>query len=552
MKVLVAGASGFVGRRLTPALEHAGHEVMAMTRHPETYAGPGTPVAGDVGDPDSLDAALAGCEAAYYLVHSLDAEDFESRDAEGAQAFAGAASRAGLKQIVFLGGLGDAREELSAHLRSRRQVEEILGESGVPVTTLRAGIIIGDGGFSWEMTRQLVEHLPAMITPRWVMTRTQPIAVADVVLYLVGVLDRPEAAGRTFEIGGPEVLRYKSMLQRVATILGRDLPIVPVPFLSPYLSSLWLSLVTDVDTTTGRNLVDSMTNEVVVQDPAIRELVPFQPMGYDHAVRVALEERAAREEPKAAAPVAHGPFERFLGALPQPFHLQTPRVPEESDAVRQRRRQVVAGVGIAGATMLGISLSTKPGSQKFYWLTGALAATWTAGAVASGPLHLGWIKSRDETLRRPVFTPIATGVGAFGAFYGAALVARDVPVLNQAIGSVLRYADQGNLPLVAATTAVNGIAEELFFRGAFYTAAPQSPIFISTVAYTVATAASRNPALVVAGGVMGTLFGLQRRASGGIQAPMLTHLTWAMLMLRFLPPLFEGSITREEIREVLP
>jgi membrane protease YdiL (CAAX protease family) len=249
--------------------------------------------------------------------------------------------------------------------------------------------------------------------------------------------------------------------------------------------------------------------------------------------------------------VEHGPFERFLGALPQPFRLQTPRVPDESDAVRQRRRQVVAGVGIAGATLLGVSLSTKPGSQRFYWLTGALAATWTAGAVASGPLHLGWIKSRDETLRRPVFTPIATGVGAFGAFYGAALVARHVPVLNRAIGSVLRYADQGSLPLVVATTAVNGIGEELFFRGAFYTAAPQSPILISTVAYTAATAASRNPALVVAGGVMGGLFGLQRRASGGIQAPMLTHLTWAMLMLRFLPPLFEGSINREEIREVL-
>jgi uncharacterized protein YbjT (DUF2867 family)/membrane protease YdiL (CAAX protease family) len=552
VKVLVAGASGFVGRRLTPALEHAGHEVMAMTRHPETYAGPGTPVAGDVGDPDSLDAALAGCEAAYYLVHSLGAEDFESKDTEGARAFAGAASRAGLRQIIYLGGLGDDGDELSAHLQSRRQVEKILGDSGVPVTTLRAGIIIGDGGISWEMTRQLVDHLPAMITPRWVRTRTQPIAVADVVLYLVGVLDRPDAMGRTFEIGGPEVLRYKTMLQRVARILGRDLPIVPVPFLSPYMSSLWLSLVTDVDTTTGRNLVDSMTNEVVVRDPAIREVVPFEPMGYDDAVRAALEERAAREQPTPAAPVKHGPFERILGALPQPFRLQTPKVPDESHEVRQRRRQVVTCVGVAGAALLGVSLNSKPGSQRFYWLTGALAATWTAGALASGPLHMGWIKGRDETLRRPVFTPIATGLGAFGAFYGAALVAREIPVLNSAIGNVLRYADQGSLPLVAATTAVNGLAEELFFRGAFYTAAPQSPILISTVAYTAATAASRNPALVVAGGVMGSLFGLQRRASGGVQSPMLTHLTWAILMLRFLPPLFEGSIKREEIREVLP
>ncbi|MEP6650474.1 MAG: NAD(P)H-binding protein, partial [Lapillicoccus sp.] len=517
MKVLVAGASGFVGRRLCPALEDAGHEVRAMTRHPESYAGAGTPVAGDVGDPQSLDAALAGCDAAYYLVHSLDAEDFESKDADGAKAFAEAASEAGLTRIVYLGGLGNANDELSPHLRSRRQVEEILGGSGVPVTTLRAGIIIGDGGISWEMTRQLVDHLPAMVTPRWVMTRTQPIAVADVVRYLVGVLELPEAEGQALEIGGPEVLRYKTMLQRVAKILGRDLPIVPVPLLSPQLSSLWLALVTDVDTTTGRNLVDSMTNEVVVHYPTIRRLIPFEPMSYDDAVRAALDERADRAEREAATPAPRserGPFEKFLRSMPQPFHLQTPKVPDESDAVRNRRRQVVVGVGIAGATLLGVSLSTKPGSQKFYWLTAALAATWTAGAIASGPLHMGYLKGRDETLRRPVVTPIATGIGAFGVFYGGALVAREIPFLNQAIGNVLRYADQGNLPLVATTTAVNGLAEELFFRGAFYTAAPQSPILISTIAYTAATAASRNPALVVAGGVLGALFGLQRRASG--------------------------------------
>jgi membrane protease YdiL (CAAX protease family) len=207
----------------------------------------------------------------------------------------------------------------------------------------------------------------------------------------------------------------------------------------------------------------------------------------------------------------------------------------------------VAGVGLGGAALLGVSLNTKPGSPQFYWLTGALAATWAAGAVASGPLHLGWIKGRDNALRRPVVTPIATGVLAFGGFYGAALVAREIPVLDQAIGSILRYADQGNLPLVAATTAVNGLAEELFFRGAFYTAAAERPIVLSTIAYAAATAASRNPALTIAGAVMGGLFGMQRRASGGIQAPMLTHLTWAMLMLRYLPPLFERSIRREEL-----
>jgi uncharacterized protein YbjT (DUF2867 family)/membrane protease YdiL (CAAX protease family) len=546
MKVLVAGASGFVGRRLCPALEEAGHEVRAMTRHPDTYDGAGTAVGGDVQDADSLDTAMAGCDAAYYLVHSLDDDDFENKDATGATTFGAAAKRAGVERIIYLGGLGDDGEQLSAHLRSRREVESALAESGVPVTTLRAGIIIGDGGISWELTRQLVDHLPAMITPRWVMTRTQPIAVADVVRYLVGVLELPEAAGLALDVGGPEVLRYKTMLQRVATIQGRDLPIVPVPLLSPQLSSRWLSLVTDIDVTTGRNLVDSMTNEVVVKDDRIRRMVPFDPMSYDEAARTALAEcrqrLADKDVPGSPADTVH----RVLGRLPKPFHLQEPVVPDETEAVRNRRRRIVLGVGVAGATLLGVSLSAEPGSKRFYWLTGALAATWTAGAVASGPLHLGWIKSRDNNLRRPIATPVATGVAAFGAFYGAALVAREIPVLNRAIGNVLRYADKGNMPLVVATTVVNGVAEELFFRGAFYTAAADRPILISTAAYTVATAASRNPALTIAGAVMGGLFGMQRRASGGVQAPMLTHVTWGMLMLRYLPPLFERSIRREE------
>ncbi len=159
------------------------------------------------------------------------------------------------------------------------------------MTVIRAGIIIGHGGISWELTRQLVEHLPAMITPKWVATRAQPIAVDDVVRYLLGVLTLPETAGRVFEAGGPEVLRYATMLRRVAAIERRPLPILPVPLLSPRLSSLWLALVTDVDTATARALVDSMTNEVVVRDDSIRDLIPFDPMPYDDAVRQALAER---------------------------------------------------------------------------------------------------------------------------------------------------------------------------------------------------------------------------------------------------------------------
>jgi uncharacterized protein YbjT (DUF2867 family) len=292
MKVLVAGSSGFVGRRLCPALQTAGHSVQAMTRHPDTYSGAGTPVYGDVHEADSLAAALAGCDAAYYLVHSLGDADFTRRDADAAREFARAAADAGLGRIIYLGGLGDDGDDLSEHLRSRREVEHLLGSAGVPVTTLRAGIIIGHGGISWEITRQLVEHLPAMITPRWVRTRTQPIAVGDVIRYLVGVLEEPAAEGRTFEVGGPDVLAYVDMLRRVAVIEGRHLWVIPVPLLSPRLSSRWLSLVTDVDVPTGRSLVDSMSNEVVVRDKSIRELVGFEPMSYDEAVLAALGERA--------------------------------------------------------------------------------------------------------------------------------------------------------------------------------------------------------------------------------------------------------------------
>ena len=292
LTVLVTGASGFVGSHLARALEEEGHDVRAMTRRPERYDGAGNPIRADVSDPDSLVEAMRGVDAAYYLVHSLDSADFVEKDAEAARAFSAAAAEAGVRQIVYLGGLGDETEDLSPHLRSRRQVEGLLGSDGVPVTVLRAAIVVGHGGISWEITRQLVKNLPAMVAPQWVATRTQPIALQDVVRYLVGVLDNPDALGRVFEIGGPEVLSYRDMLRRASKIQqGRDVPIVVVPVLTPELSSRWLSFVTDVDTATGRNLIESMDNEVVVKDDTIREVVPFEPMGYDDMVRVALSDR---------------------------------------------------------------------------------------------------------------------------------------------------------------------------------------------------------------------------------------------------------------------
>lgn len=290
--VLVTGATGFIGRRLVPALVDRGHDVRAMTRRPESYDGPGTPVAGDVHDRASLSDPLDGVEVAVYLVHSLDDPDFERKDAEGARVFGRAAAASGVRQIVYLGGLGADGQDLSPHLRSRRQVEGLLGEAGVPVTVLRAAIVVGDGGISWELTRQLVKNLPAMVVPRWVSTRTQPIGVDDVVRYLAGVVAEPRTFGRTFEIGGPERLTYLEMMQIAAEVSeGRRVPIVRVPLLTPRLSSYWLALVTDVDVMTGRNLIDSMGTEVVVEDESIREIVPGDPISYAEMVRRALEER---------------------------------------------------------------------------------------------------------------------------------------------------------------------------------------------------------------------------------------------------------------------
>ena len=298
--VLVTGASGFVGSHLSRKLTEAGHRVLAMTRHPDSYTGAGEPVYGDVADASSLREAMDGAHAAYYLVHSLESADFEEKDAEAARNFGRAAADAGLEQIIYLGGLGVDDGELSAHLRSRRQVEKLLPEAGVPVTVLRAAVVIGHGGISWEITRQLVDHLPMMLTPAWVNTRTQPIALTDVLRYLVGVLGVPQARGRTFEIGGPDVLRYIDMLQRAAAVQDKRLPNLSVPLLTPHLSSLWLSLVTDVDTATARNLVDSMTNEVIVTDHSIEDIVPGPSLGYDDAVRQALADRADAERATAS------------------------------------------------------------------------------------------------------------------------------------------------------------------------------------------------------------------------------------------------------------
>jgi uncharacterized protein YbjT (DUF2867 family) len=291
VKVAIAGASGFIGSALAKVLTDQGHQVRALTRRPDDYRGAGCAVRADISDPTSLRTALQDQDAAYYLVHSLDGVDFAEKDRAGAHAFAEAAVAVGLTQIIYLGGLGEDVDDLSEHLRSRREVETILMETA-PTTALRAGIVIGNGSISWEILRQLVTRLPVMITPRWVETRTQPIGLADALVYLAGVLGRPDAIGQVFEIGGPEPLTYRRMMETVSRLLGHRRLIVPVPFLSPRLSSHWLRVITDVYLTTARALVDSMTNEVIVRDHRIEEMLAHRPVSFEIAVAAALSASA--------------------------------------------------------------------------------------------------------------------------------------------------------------------------------------------------------------------------------------------------------------------
>ncbi|SFS11630.1 Uncharacterized conserved protein YbjT, contains NAD(P)-binding and DUF2867 domains [Halomicrobium zhouii] len=300
MRVLVTGATGFVGGRLVPVLLDRGHDVRALVRDPEGYDPPEgvDVVTGDLLEPGSFDAALADVEAAYYLVHSMGSGgDFAERDRRAAANFARAAGEAGVDRVVYLGGLGEdddgQGEELSAHLRSRREVERVLAGGSYDLTTLRAAVIIGKGSASFEMIRQLDRRLPVMVTPRWVHTPCQPIAIDDVVAYLAGVLDVPETAGETYEIGGPEVLDYATIMRRTATVMGRREPVIlGVPVLTPELSAYWIGLVTDVPTSVARPLIHGLKTPVVADDEPIRELVPVDLTPFDEAVARALANEA--------------------------------------------------------------------------------------------------------------------------------------------------------------------------------------------------------------------------------------------------------------------
>lgn len=294
MNVLVLGATGYVGGRLVPELLAHGHTVRCLARTPQKLAtrqwrGDAEVVAGDINDVDVLTAACSDIDVVVFLVHAMDGQgDFAAREQALARAVRDATTAAGVKRIVYLGGLGDDRADLSEHLSSRHAVGEVLREGTAEVTELRAGVIIGSGSASFEMLRHLVEMLPAMVTPKWVGTRTQPIGIRDVLRYLVGVIDLDETG--IFEIGGPDVLTYHDMMRRYAELAGlRRRLILPVPLLTPRLSSLWVGLVTPLPAGIARPLVDSLVTEVVVHDDRIRTVLPFDLMTFDEAVTAALQ-----------------------------------------------------------------------------------------------------------------------------------------------------------------------------------------------------------------------------------------------------------------------
>jgi len=291
--ILLTGATGYIGGRLLNELEARGRSVRCLARQPQflrpRVAGTTETLQGDVLEPASLKRALEGVHTAYYLVHSMHGgSGFHEKDREAARNFGQAAATAGVRRIIYLGGLGDERRAFSAHLRSRHEVGEMLRASGVPTIEFRASIIIGSGSLSFELIRALVERLPAMITPRWVQVVAQPIAIPDVLNYLIAALDLPEGGHRTFKIGGADRVSYRGIMREYARQRGLRRWMIPVPVLTPKLSSLWLGLVTPLYANIGRILIDSIRHETVVQDGSAREAFPIRPMGIREAIATAL------------------------------------------------------------------------------------------------------------------------------------------------------------------------------------------------------------------------------------------------------------------------
>lgn len=294
-KILITGATGYVGNRLLKLLEEKNYEIRCMARRPEylesRVSGKIEVVKGDVLDPESLSIALTGIDTAFYFVHSMgDKTSFEEKDRTGAKNFAEAAEKAGVRRIIYLGGLGTTYENLSAHLRSRHETGNILRGGRVQVIELRASVVIGAGSLSFEIIRSLVEKLPVMITPKWVYADTQPIAISDLLLYLEASIELDVSENKIFQIGCRDMVTYGDLMQEYARQRGLKRYILPVPVLSPWLSSLWLGLVTPVYARIGRKLIDSLKNPTVITDQSATAYFDIIPLTVSEAIRKALDE----------------------------------------------------------------------------------------------------------------------------------------------------------------------------------------------------------------------------------------------------------------------
>jgi uncharacterized protein YbjT (DUF2867 family) len=290
MRIAVLGATGTIGRALVPLLAEE-HEVVAISRRPHEWSGDVRWAQADASDEASVQKAFEGIEVAYYLVHSLGSSDFAELDRQAASVVARVAERAGLRQLVYLGGLGNQSPELSRHLRSRAETAAMLAVGSVPVTTVRAAMVIGAGSAAFETIVALVDRLPGMICPRWVSTPTQPIALADVTAYLAAAAGHDQMLGESFDAGGPDVMTYREMIERIAAIRGKHPLIVEVPALTPRLSSYWINLVTPVRASVARPLIEGLRNPTVAEDDRLRLLVPFRLTPFDDAAHAALVAR---------------------------------------------------------------------------------------------------------------------------------------------------------------------------------------------------------------------------------------------------------------------
>jgi uncharacterized protein YbjT (DUF2867 family) len=300
VRIAVFGASGTIGSALLPILAGE-HEVIAVSRRAHTEGGANVRwVTADLADGTGVEQALEGVEVVVYLVHSLGHADFAVRDRRAASTVAQAADARHVRQIVYLGGLGDESDDLSEHLESRRETERHLASRGVPVTTIRAGMVVGPRSAAFDTILALVDRLPGMICPRWVATPTQPIAITDIARYIAGVCGHAEAIGQTCDAGGPEVMTYRQMIERIAHIRLRRPLIIEVPFLTPRLSSLWLRLVTPVQASVARPLIDGLRNSTIAHDNRLQTLVPFELTSFDSAAQAAIT--AARPSDRSERP----------------------------------------------------------------------------------------------------------------------------------------------------------------------------------------------------------------------------------------------------------